>query len=58
MIELPQHVLDTALKIVEAKIDRFDLVKTGEIPPERCGHCEWCKQTKILTVPSVYEVEQ
>lgn len=54
VIEIPQHVLDTALKVVEAKIDRFDLVKTGEIPPERCGKCEWCKQTKILTVPSVY----
>ena len=55
VIQIPQHILDTALKIVEAKIDRFDLVKTGEIPPERCGRCEWCKQTKILTVPSVYE---
>ena len=58
VIQIPQHVLDTALKIVEAKIDRFDLVKTGEIPPERCGKCEWCKQTKILTVPSVYEAEE
>ena len=57
VIQIPQHILDTALKIVEAKIDRFDLVKTGEIPPERCGQCEWCKQTKILTVPSVYESE-
>ena len=58
VIQIPQHILDTTLKIVEAKIDRFDLVKTGEIPPERCGHCEWCKQTKILTVPSVYESEE
>lgn len=57
IIRLPQHVLDTALNVVEAKIDRFDLVKTGEIEPERCGHCEWCKSTKILTEPSVYEVE-
>ena len=57
IIRLPQHVLDTALKVVEAKIDRFDLVKCGEIPPERCGHCEWCKSTKILTEPEVYEVE-
>ena len=57
VIRLPQHVLDTALKIVESKIDRFDLVKTGEIEPERCGRCEWCKSTKILTEPTVYEVE-
>ena len=57
VIRLPQHVLDTALKIVESKIDRFDLVKTGEIEPMRCEKCQWCKSTKILTEPSVYEVE-
>lgn len=58
VIEIPQHVLDTALKVVEAKIDRFDLVKMGEIPPERCGTCTYCKETKILTAPSVYEPEE
>ena len=58
VIRLPQHVLDTALKVVEAKIDEFDLVKLGEIEPTRCGHCEWCKSTKILTEPSVYDAEE
>ena len=58
VIQIPQHILDTALKIVESKIDRFDLVKTGEIPPERCGKCEFCKKTKILTAPSVFEPEE
>lgn len=58
VIQLPQSVLDAALKVVEAKIDRFDLVKMGEIPPERCGKCEYCKQTKTLTAPSVYEPEE
>ena len=58
VIQIPQHVLDTALKLVEAKIDRFDLIKMGEIEPERCGNCDYCKKTKILTAPSVYEPEQ
>ena len=58
VIQIPQSVLDTALKIVESKIDRFDLVKLGEIEPERCERCEFCKQTKILTAPSVYESEE
>ena len=58
VIQIPQHVLDTALKIVEAKIDRFDLVKMGEIEPERCEKCEYCKQTKRLTAPSVFEPEE
>ena len=57
VIQLPQPVLDTALKIVESKIDRFDLVKMGEIEPMRCEKCQYCKETKILTEPSVYEVE-
>lgn len=55
VIKLDQSVLDTALKVVEAKIDRFDLVKLGEIPPNRCGTCEYCRQTKILTQPTIYE---
>jgi len=58
VIQIPQHVLDTALKIVELKIDRFDLVKIGEIEPERCEKCEYCKQTKRLTAPSVFEPEE
>ena len=41
----------------EAKIDRFDLVKCGEIPPARCEKYDYCKSSKILTEPSVYEVE-
>jgi hypothetical protein len=57
VLQIPQPVLDTALKIVEAKIDRFDLIKTGEIEPEGCGHCEYCKSVKVLTVPEVYEGE-
>lgn len=58
ILRLPQHVLDTALSIVESKIDEFDLVKCGEIPPKRCEHCEWCKSTKVLTEPMIYESEE
>ena len=57
VIQLPQHMLDTASKVVEAKIDEFDLVKSGEIPPKRCEHCQYCKETKILTEPMIYESE-
>ena len=57
VLQIPQPVLDTALKVVESKIDRFDLIKTGEIEAEGCGHCEYCKSVKVLTEPVVYEVE-
>lgn len=58
VVEIPQHVLDSALKIVEAKIDRFDLIKNGDIDADGCGRCEYCKSVKVLTAPSVYEAEE
>lgn len=57
VIHIPQSVLDTALKIVESKIDRFDLVKTGVLEPNRCERCEYCKKTKVLKEPTEYEIE-
>ena len=58
VIHIPQHILDTALKLVEAKIDRLDLVKSGEIRPNRCETCDWCKQSKKLIEPEEYEIEE
>ena len=55
VIQIPQYILDSASKIVESKIDRFDLVKMGEIEPIRCEGCEYCKQTKKLTEPAIFE---
>ena len=58
MIHLPQHILDMALKIVEAKIERFDLIKQGEVEPIRCEKCDYCRRTKKLTVPEEYEIKE
>ena len=58
LIQIPQHILDTALKLVEAKIERFDLIKSGDVDPIRCERCEWCKMTKKLTKPEVYEIKE
>lgn len=58
VIQIPQHILDAALGIVEAKIDKFDLVKMGEIPATRCEHCDYCKSTKVLTMPEVFEIAE
>ena len=57
IIRLDQSVLDTALALVEAKIERFDLIKHGEVEPKRCERCDYCKQTKIIKSPSVYGVD-
>lgn len=58
LIEIPQPYLDAALEIVKSKIDGFDLVKLGEIPPKRCGVCDYCKRTKKITGPKQFEPEE
>ena len=57
LIHIQQYVLDNALKVVESKIDRFDLIKEGMIDPDRCGHCEYCKRTKVILGAEEYEME-
>ena len=58
VIEIPQHILDAAYNLVQAKIERFDLIKTGEVEPIRCERCEYCKTTKVLMQPEVYEIDE
>lgn len=58
IIQIPQHILDAALQVVEARIDRFDLIKNGEINAVRCEGCDYCKETKVLTKPDVYEIKE
>ena len=58
VIEIPQHVLDAAYHMVEAKIERFNLIKTGDVEPIWCGGCDYCKTHKIIKEPMVYEVEE
>lgn len=48
LIEIPQHYLDAAMEIVRSKVLRFQAIKEGYLEPERCGHCDYCKRTKIL----------
>lgn len=55
LIEIPQYMLDAAFAVVESKIDRFDLVKLGEIEPKRCGTCDYCKLTKQIKGPRTFE---
>lgn len=57
VIQIPQPILDTALQYVESKIERFDLVKSGEVEPIRCEKCDYCKESKVLSAPAIYERE-
>ena len=53
VVEIPNHILEAALGLVEAKIERFDLIKSGDVEPIRCEKCDYCKKTKILTTPEI-----
>lgn len=58
IIEIPQPQLDAAYGIVDAYISRYNLIKTGQVPPIRCEKCDYCKETKVLTGPEIYEREE
>ena len=50
---ISQENMDNALGIIKANIQRFQRIKNGEIPPERCEDygCDYCTTTKIVTEP-------
>lgn len=51
IIQITQNELDGALIGVEHGTQRIQLLKSGEIEPDRCGHCDYCKETKVITKP-------
>lgn len=61
---IPDSTLDEMLSEVISFAPRFEKIKRGEIQPQRCEKCAWCKHTKVLSEPinykdecEVYEVE-
>jgi hypothetical protein len=46
---IPDEDLAFALSEVEALSPRYDAIKRGEIEPEGCGKCAYCRATKRLT---------
>ena len=51
LIQITQGELDGALAGVKYGVDRIKLLKSGEAEPDRCGKCDYCKQTKVITKP-------
>lgn len=44
--------LKFALDHFKANVELFDAIKKGVVEPERCGKCDYCKKTKVLTEPT------
>ena len=55
VIFLPQWALDNALDNVKENAAEFLAIRQGEIEPERCERCDYCRSTRVLTEPMNYE---
>lgn len=53
---IPQYHLDNVLGYVKSNILHINDLKQGNIEPKRCGKCDWCKSTKVLTEVKNMEV--
>ena len=47
--EIKQWNLDDALEVVKKNLPRIMAVKRGEVDAVRCGDCDYCAATQILT---------
>lgn len=56
IISVPRWRRVELLDEVEKSMPRLLAVKTGKIPPQRCGVCEYCRATKMLTEPIDFEM--
>ncbi len=51
VIHVQDNYLRDAMSMVEYNIERVKQVKAGEVPPERCEICDYCRETKVLKAP-------
>ena len=55
VFQIPQEMLDNALSnVTKEQLDRIVALKKGEIAPERCEHCDYCRSTKVIKAPINY----
>lgn len=54
LYQLSEPVLNNAKQIILGQIEHFDNIKKGLVEPERCGNCEYCRKTKVLTGVEMY----
>ena len=51
IIQVEQEKMDEIMYEVEINTPKILMLKNGEVEPIRCGVCDWCKHTKVLTHP-------
>lgn len=56
LIEIPRWRREELLAELERSMPRVLSVKKGEVPPDRCGVCDYCRASKRLTGPIDFEL--
>ena len=51
VIQVEQERMDAEMAWLETALPRYEAIKDGVIEPERCGHCAYCRETKVLDGP-------
>lgn len=51
LLEIDTESLDFELSELEKNVPKYDAIKKGIIPAERCEKCAYCRRTKVLTAP-------
>lgn len=57
IIEISGAVLDRALERFESSVQFYDGIKRAVFEPEGCGGCDYCKAVKILTKPTIFDLD-
>lgn len=52
IVYLNPKSIEFAFDKFKANVELYDAIKKGIIEPERCGKCDYCKKTKVLTAPT------
>lgn len=56
IISIPRWRKVELLEEVERSMPRILAIKSGKLKPQRCGVCEYCRATKMLTEPMDFEM--
>lgn len=52
VVHISDELLDYELEQFKKKVQLYDAIKKGVVEAERCGKCDYCKMTKVLTRPT------
>ena len=49
LIRIPHYMMSSAVESAQELIPRFQAMKEGREEAPRCGRCDWCRRSKVIT---------